>query len=466
MPLTRTVRASALAADRLRAPLRAPAPMRRTAIEWHVRLAPLLWVAGLLHLAMAALLAWGAARRWPRGLLANAVIALWLAIGAMQMLSSVLNGLLAGDVLLGIRNAFSLTAVGWIAAGLALAAGAGSPLSLREQGDLFSRLAIYTLLAGVATFAALQAGLPATQLQSPVSLLLGDGEFAQAFTSIQLSVQEFTWDAVRTRLILLYPWAPALGIGSLGLLLVSSCADSAFLRAAGIAGGAFGVLASWSRSALLLSIACIALLAVLRCPPRVRLAVLVLPLLALVAAAAFSDHVPLLRQLWEAIEDARAGSSEARSLIYDESWRGFLQSPWIGWGWVGSSVHPTEHLPVGSHSSVFGTLYTGGLAVFLPFAAAMLLTTVAVLARALPARAGNHACQVALCLQLVLLGASLFESLYSLALPCYFIFHFIGKALAAEPAPAAAPAPAPPAGALRVLRPSAFFEETVHAPSS
>ncbi|MFL6695204.1 MAG: O-antigen ligase family protein, partial [Ramlibacter sp.] len=411
----------------------APESDETQAVERHVRWAPLLWVLGVLHIGLAALVAWRAVRDWPRGAVVNAIVALWLATGIMQALSSVLNGILQWDLARGLRNVLSLTSVGWVMVGLIVAAGATSTLSLRQQSALFSRLAIYTLLIGAGTQAGLSAGLPLTHFQSPVSWLLGSGEFSQAFTSIQLSVDEETLGTVVTRLILMYPWAPALGFGSLGLLLISTGTSHPALRAAGIAGGAFGVVFSWSRLAIVLAVVCVCALAVMRWPARVRLWLALVLAMAGTAAWVASGQLPLLHEAATAIFEARAGSSEARDLIYAESWRGFLESPWVGWGWVGQSLHPTEYLPIGSHSSVFGTLYTGGLLVFVPFASAMLLTVAALLRSGGASPAERHGRNVALCLQLVMCVSSFYEALYSLALPCWFYFHFIGKALAAEP---------------------------------
>lgn len=432
MLLTRPTRLSALTPLQVR-PVRAAGEHRMDAIERHVRCAPVLWLLGGLHLSLAVLLAARAARAWPRGALVNAIAGLWLATGALQMLSSLANGLLREDLSLGVRNAFSLTSLGWIIAGLSVAAGATSALTLRQQGALFARLAIYTLLLGLPILAALSFGVPAGHLQSPVSSLLGQGEFVQAFTSIQLSVEEYTFGATIPRLILMYPWAPALGIGSLGLLLISTAASRASVRAAGMAGAAFGVVFSWSRLAIVLAIASMCVLAVLRWPPRARLGLALVLLLGLATLSTCSGSFHLAGQGFDAISSVRPGSSEARELIYLRSWQGFLDSPWIGWGWVGASVHPIEHLPIGSHSSVFGTLYTGGVLVFITFAAAMVLTLGALL-RVRPASPGGaHVRNVALCLHLVLCVTSLYEALYSLALPCYFYFFFIGRALRTEP---------------------------------
>jgi O-antigen ligase len=147
------------------------------------------------------------------------------------------------------------------------------------------------------------------------------------------------------------------------------------------------------------------------------------------------DPLGLVADLYGSLHAARAGSSLARDIIVDESWAAFLRSPWIGYGWVGESVHPTEYLPIGSHSTIYGTLYTGGLLVFTTFALAM-LAIVALLAWRLAREQDAQErkdLEVALCLALVLCISSRYEALYSLSLPCFFYFSWIGSAIGRPP---------------------------------
>jgi O-antigen ligase len=62
----------------------------------------------------------------------------------------------------------------------------------------------------------------------------------------------------------------------------------------------------------------------------------------------------------------------ARMLIDAESWRHFLESPVWGYGWYSSEVARWLRVPLGSHSTIYGTLYTGGLVTFSVVAAAYL----------------------------------------------------------------------------------------------
>ena len=129
-----------------------------------------------------------------------------------------------------------------------------------------------------------------------------------------------------------------------------------------------------------------------------------------------------------AVDAARSGSSMARELIYEKSWEGFLELPIVGHGWIGESVHKTENLPIGSHSTVYGLLYTGGALTFGMFALALGTTLVAT-ARAAVGPDQSGAGRAALGLALTLLVFCRYEMLFSFTLPCLFLFTWIGGAL-------------------------------------
>jgi O-antigen ligase len=70
----------------------------------------------------------------------------------------------------------------------------------------------------------------------------------------------------------------------------------------------------------------------------------------------------------------RPGSSEARDLIYWLSWRAFQRSPVFGYGGFSESVAAWLRVPLGSHSTFYGVLYTGGLFAFTVIALAYATT--------------------------------------------------------------------------------------------
>ena len=142
-----------------------------------------------------------------------------------------------------------------------------------------------------------------------------------------------------------------------------------------------------------------------------------------------SLDVPVLRnvsQFYNSVTNVRQGSSEARQMGYDESWRGFLRSPLIGHGWPGEPLSDTIPMPIGSHSTVYGLLYTGGLVTFIPFCIAMLWTITALFWRA---RSRDPETRSALAIAFSLCILSYGEGIYSFAIPALFAFCWMGAAL-------------------------------------
>jgi O-antigen ligase len=214
-----------------------------------------------------------------------------------------------------------------------------------------------------------------------------------------------------------------------------------------MAGGLVGVIFSWSRIAIATWVVVAALVAFLRAGILLRLAVVGAALLALFCLPLYGvDPFGDISSLRHSIDRARAGSSMARELIYQKSWEGFLNSPLIGHGWIGESVHPKEELPIGSHSTIYGLLYTGGLPTFLAFVVAMTATLLVQIGRWVQARTEDHRAriEIGVALTLCLLAFSPFEQIFSLTVPCLFMFLWIGACVgqseyAEVPPSAAAP---------------------------
>jgi hypothetical protein len=410
-------------------------------LDVHTRFAPFLWLLGILHASAAAMMLTSAVfRRWPQTFAVNLLIWLWLATGVFQALASVLNGMLQSDLQLGMRNALSFTAIGWLFAAMGIATGAASSLTGPQAARLYARLAVYTLVLGILTLTAAHAGFKLPSISTPVSMISSTSEVLRQYGGVKFLHDEITLGSQTTRLVLMYPWAPALGIGSLGLLLISSRCDQLGWRVSGMAGGLLGVIFSWSRLAVLAAILAVTVLLLLRSPVWLRVAAGLTGAAALALAMLFGfDPFSLADQLYGFLGKARAGSTLARDIIVDASWAGFLRSPWIGNGWIGESVHSIENLPIGSHSTVYGTLYTGGVLVFTAFAlamTAMLGVLVWRLAREKDSERRKDV-EVAVCLAVILCVAARYESIYSLSLPCFFYFAWIGASaggLRAHPA--------------------------------
>ncbi len=397
---------------------------------------PVFWLLGALTLAQAAVVMRLAWRRWPRDRLVNLVVAMWMCVAATQATASILNGVYDDMIGLGLRNAVAMTVLGWIFGGLAIAAGAAHRLNDARAVRAVARLGLYVLLLGAASVIIWRVThLPNfTEFDTPVEMLAPSSDVVRFYASAQFYQHESTFGDALMRLVLFFPWTTALGMGGLGIFLISTLERDLLWRLTGIAGGLVAVVFSWSRIAQVSLILAIALLLFMRLRGRGR--VVLLSLLAIGLAALPMAGINPLTEAAEArgaVDAARAGSSLARELIYSKSWDGFLASPVIGQGWIGASVHPKEDLPIGSHSTVYGTLYTGGILTFGTFVLAMALTAAAALrqvwqtARATPE---HRRAEVGVALTACLVAYCPVESLFSLTLPCAFVFVFLGATLA------------------------------------
>lgn len=433
----------------------------------YLRFTPLLWLGGVLFIASVPMLLALAWQRRPRHAMTRAVVATWLAVALAQAVCALLNGLLIGDPLRGVRNMLSFGVLGWAFAALAIMVGAGWQLSGRTAAYWVSRLGTYTLVFGAISLAARLAGMERLELPTPVGLLLPDSPAVRFYTSAMFFVQESTLGEQATRLILFHPWPTALGVSSVAIGLISLRASDWRWRCAGVAGALVGVVFSWSRMAMGATVLAAVVLLILRMPPWLKLVAATAGAAVLwgLLAGGF-DPLATIDGARAAADGARSGSSEARALIYEKSWEGFLQSPWIGHGWVGESVHPVESLPIGSHSTIYGLLYTGGAITFGCFVLAMGVTLVALL-RALyraPDVPARRNAEIALCLWCVLLPTAAYESIFSLTLSCLMLFAWVGGVIEAAAGHAPTPPRMPPMRMprMRAPRPLALRQGSAH----
>jgi O-Antigen ligase len=411
--------------------------------EWlfgsYLRATPLLWVFGVLTPAGALLLIRLAWLRWPRGRAINTVVGFWCLIGATQAMATLTYGVLTGATSAGVRNLLAFGVVGWVFGGLAIAVGAGYQLNgataIRATTWLGGGIIVLALVASVAR---MRGASDLYIWPTPASMLLPNSTSVDFYTAALVFQTEETFGEVTTRLVTFFPYATGLGLGGLAICLISLHDRNWRFRIIGSLGGAIGVVFSWSR----IAIACLAVAAIitlfLRMSVRWRLVPIGMCVIAFTALSMCGvDLVGKVQRFQTDVDNARAGSTLARELIYQKSWEGFLQSPIIGNGWIGASVHPKEELPIGSHSTVYGLLYTGGAVTFGAFAFAMLTTLMVVGYKLLRTKFGTPErarLLTAFCLAVGLLLYCPYESLFSLTLPCLFLFTWIGACIA-EPNP-------------------------------
>jgi hypothetical protein len=398
---------------------------------------PVLWGAGVLTPAGAAMLIKLTVERWPRGVLINCVVYSWLAIAVSAASAAILNGIAIHDYAKGFGNVFGFGVVGWIFGALAIAAGAAHQLDDPKTVRAMTWVGGYIIILGAIAGAARMVGMQNLQLwPTPLGLILPKSPSVSFYFVTTIFQSEETLGEVATRLLLFFPWTTGLGLGGLAITFISLLERDRRWRLIGVCGGVIGVVFSWSRIAIVSMLVIGTLLAFLRLPFRWRFAASGVILVAYFIASLHGfDPVQQIKNAQDGVNGARAGSSLARELIYRKSWEGFLQSPLIGHGWIGESVHNKETLPIGSHSTIYGLAYTGGLPTLAAFVFAMTFTLLALVWRFLrldyedPRRSGAL---VGVGLALCLAAYCRYEALFNLTLPCLFLFTWIGACLSSH----------------------------------
>ena len=404
------------------------------------------WLVGLLTLAQAVVIGLLAFSRAPSGILVRVVALGWIAIGVAQLAASILAGVWLDQPGEGFAQLASFGVMGWVLAGLAIWAGGAHRLSDPPIVRAISILGLFVI--GLATIGAVGVVLGQPALYSPYTLplmLAPNSVSARLYGSVAIYISEETLGELKTRLILFYPYTTALGLGGIGITLISLLEKDWRFRLCGIAGGLIAVVFSWSRISLGALVICAFGWCWLKASMTWRLVFVGLALVTLFVLSVADVNWPgAIGEIQARIDGVRAGSSLARQLIYEKSWEGFLQSPIFGHGWIGPSVHPKEMLPIGSHSTVYGLLYTGGLLTFGTFVLALAMTLVAGLFKLLTVSADRRdEIIVMILLSGTLLVFCKYESLFSVTLPCSYIFAFIGGALATPGQQEAAAPPKP-----------------------
>ena len=180
---------------------------------------------------------------------------------------------------------------------------------------------------------------------------------------------------------------------------------------------------SMSRAGWLIFVGAMVLRTVLPALRGTKWVLVVVVMLMVAGIFAVADGPKILEEAGGMVLNARAGSTEGRELIYAASWAEFLRSPVLGHGWIGPSVIREEYLPIGSHSSVVGTLYLGGIVTFVSLILAVLLTLARTLVRM---RSKGPAAVLAAVIFIAFVATGGSEGLYALVPSLALVFLFIG----------------------------------------
>lgn len=390
------------------------AKLTEAVLFWFIALTPLWWVCGVLLPMVMVGVPLLFLLHPPRDAATRWLVGLWLLAGALQSLSAGINWALGEEMLAELpRRLFTMYSVGWALMGMMLAIGAGLP---RDGTRLVRAMVLQgaaVLVLAAISYSMRNGGLREFGIQTPLAVLKSSFPSAQHhFVAKFFHMEDFEGEET-VRLTLFFPWTAGLGVWGLVLIFASLMERSWPWRLLGLAGGLTGLLSSFSRAATVAAALALCLLVALRASNRLRLVALTLGLVvANLAILAGWDPVDQFERFINAFHAARAGSSMVRQIIYDWSWSLWMDSPWIGYGRMGDVFSQWfAAAPIGSHSTFYGTLYTGGVMTLTGILAAYGMT-VWLAARQL--RSGHYGDQAAFCTVIAIGVVAYGESFYSL----------------------------------------------------
>ncbi len=384
---------------------------------------PVLWLLGLILPATLGILFWLIYKNQKFEEFLDPLILCWLLVGIAQALSVFINWTSSGEGIgFLIGRLLSAHVTGWFIYSFTLWLGKTYRLATDKMIRGFCILSLYI---GIFSFVAV--GLffvfrgERMLYDSPISYLLNSrSQLVKSYFMVKL----YYVDPTYPRVILFFPWATVLGFTCLCFLFLIPLEKNPKWKFIGMTGAFIGLIASFSRACIALFFIACCLYFWVRMNRFFRW--VVLPLAAVIAVPILVFDIPILAPIEEAynsIRDMRAGSSSAREMGYELSWEGFLESPILGKGWPGGYVHENIPMPIGTHSTFYGVLYTGGILTFGSYALAIVITIIYTYLKALK---GNVVSITSFLIVACLGIFSYAEGVYIMALPLFYLMFWIG----------------------------------------
>ena len=400
------------------------------AVSIYIILTPLLWMLGLLFPLGALLVLWLLFKGLSSRVIVDKVVLAWWLVAVMQALSVIINCINADKAFSYLLyRLLSAPVSGWFFLGAALAVGKIYNFTSNRIVRANSIMGLYLLIFGAVSFIVLKLQkVNLFEVLSPLGYLLPNwlpsvhSLFTMRFYSVEL-----VFNYPFPRLVLFYPWSVCLGFAGIGLFFIALNENKPLWKMFGIIGGIFALISSLSRAAIIsFFLSCIIYLWLKIHNAYRWLFISIFCLVSVPFMFLNFSVIDYTENTYNFITELRAGSSSARQLGYEASWEGFLKSPFIGHGWIGEYIDYNIPIPIGSHSTFYGLLYTGGLLTFIPFCIAISLTIVSLLLRAIRGSA-VHISAFVVTLSLAIMSYT--EGIFSFVIPTLLIFFWFGGAL-------------------------------------
>lgn len=396
---------------------------------------PVLWLCGLM-LPAAFLVIFATFALHVRSRRAFALALPWFAVGIAQYISVLINWAQTREpatVLL--KHLLASYVSGWFLLGAAIGIGASGIIDPSRLLRSIARVSYYSILLAVPGYLlAFFLRQDSLFLVSPVGQLIPANFTARKFA---FGIFVYNWEDLAgtlfPRLSLLSPWPTAMGAAGVAIVFIAMNLSNKWERRWCIAGGVLMVIASMGRLSFLALVICLLVRWFLNwkwhyqaCLTWIAFSLVVLGLLVIRKPGLLIDT------LIDRFNESRAGASEIRNEVYEANWAGFSKAPWFGHGWPGDSVVDNDPvfgedaglIFVGSHSTVSGLLYKGGLVTFCSFVFAFLCTV-----RGLLKQKDSTLLKNSLMIALGITFTCFGEGLEALVLPMLFAFLWIGSSM-------------------------------------
>lgn len=361
----------------------------------------------------------------------------WFAVGSAQYLSVVINwaaGRESAAVLL--KHLLASYVSGWFLLGAAIGIGASGIIEPSLLLRSIARVGYYSIcLAIPAYLLAVCLGRNSLFLISPIGHFI---PVSFASRNFAFGIFVYNWEdlggTLLPRLSLMSSWPTAMGAAGVCMVFIAMNVKGKWERGWCIAGGVLMVISSMGRLAALMLVICVLLRWFLNWRRPYQVCFAYVMLLLVVTSLLVQNPDIMIRSFVDRFNGARPGASEVRDEVYEANWKGFSEAPLFGHGWPGQTILDDDPvygegagmMVVGSHSTVSGLLYKGGLVTFSLFLFAFMFTIWGLFRRSDGTPLKDN-------LMIILaIGFTCFgEGLESLVLPLLFAFLWIGTSLGA-----------------------------------